>query len=201
MAIIEDPVANLLASIRKCTFCEGLALGPRPIVQMHRDARILIAGQAPGQITHHKGIPFDDPSGERLRDWLGVDRETFYDPHKFAIIPMGFCYPGKGKGGDLPPRPECAQKWRSALLATLENIELTLVVGQYALEWHLGAQRAKTLTQTVANWRQHWPQTLPLPHPSPRNMRWFKQNPWYEAEILPVLKTRVRAILAVSNRS
>ncbi len=188
-------VAGLLASIRQCQICEGLDLGPRPIVQAHAESRILIAGQAPGQITHRKGIPFDDPSGNRLRDWLGIDREAFYDRRKFAIVPMGFCYPGKGKSGDLPPRSECAEKWHCDLLGRLENIELTLVIGQYALEWHLGDVRAKTLTETVKNWHQFWPDKLPLPHPSPRNIRWFKQNPWFETEILPVLKERVQKIL------
>jgi len=194
----REPVAPLLETIRACQICQGLDLGPRPIVQVHGDARILIAGQAPGQRTHHKGIPFDDPSGERLRDWLGVGREVFYNARKFAIVPMGFCYPGKGKSGDLPPRRECAEKWRSELLGRLENIELVLVIGQYALDWHLGDRRAKTLTETVVNWRQHWPNILPLPHPSPRNIRWFRQNQWFETEILPVLKARVEEILSRS---
>ena len=189
-------LSTLLTSIRNCQICKDLPLGPRPIVQADSLSKILIVGQAPGQVTHRKGIPFDDPSGERLRDWLGVDRKAFYDPKNFAILPMGFCYPGKGKSGDLPPRPECAPKWRTDIMAKLTNIELTIIVGQYALEWHLGAARSKTLTQTVTNWRQHWPSHLPLPHPSPRNIRWFKQNQWFEEEILPVLKSRVQKILS-----
>ena len=199
MTIAEDPTDTLLHSIRACEICEGLPLGPRPIVQAHSAARILIAGQAPGQRTHHKGIPFDDPSGERLRDWLGVTRDEFYDPGKFAVVPMGFCYPGKGKSGDLPPRSECAPAWRTQLLGGLPDLELTLVIGMYALDWHLGDKRAKTLTDTVSNWRSFWPEVLPLPHPSPRNIRWFKTNGWFEADILPALKTRVREILLGSR--
>lgn len=188
-------VAKLLRSIRKCEICEGLPLGPRPIVQASAKSKILIAGQAPGQITHRKGVPFDDPSGNRLRDWLRVSREEFYDPNNFAIVPMGFCYPGKGKSGDLPPRPECAENWHEDLLSKLENIELKLVIGQYALAYYLGEGREKTLTETVRNWRNHWPKILPLPHPSPRNMRWFKSNGWFDDEVLPVLRERVREVL------
>ncbi len=187
---------SLLSEVRACTICEGLPLGPRPILQASAMARVLLVGQAPGRITHEKGRPFDDPSGERLRDWLGVDRATFYDPRRFAIIPMGFCYPGTGKGGDLPPRPECAPAWRQRLLAALEQVELTLVIGQYAHDWHLGAAKRKTLRETVAAWREFWPDRLPLPHPSPRNIRWFRQNPWFEADILPELKTRVGELIS-----
>lgn len=186
---------ELLASIRACQICPDLPLGPRPIVQASDKSKILIAGQAPGQITHKKGIPFDDPSGNRLREWLGVSRDAFYDADSFAIVPMGFCYPGKSKSGDLPPRVECAPQWRQELLKGLKQVELTLVIGQYALDWHLGEQREKTLTATVANWRLHWPTTLPLPHPSPRNIRWFRQNPWFADEILPALRARVQKIL------
>ena len=186
---------TLLGSIRACSLCGGLPLGPRPIVQAHHDSRILIAGQAPGQRTHEKGIPFDDPSGKRLRDWLGVDREEFYDSKIFAIVPMGFCYPGRGLTGDLPPRPECAPKWRNQLLGELQNIEFTLVIGHYALDWHLGDQRLKTLTDTVLHWRSGWPDILPLPHPSPRNNRWLRNNQWFDKEVLPALKTRIRNIL------
>jgi len=186
---------SLLDSIRACTLCRDLPLGPGPIVQAHPEARILIAGQAPGQRTHRKGIPFDDPSGERLRDWLGVDRETFYDATRIAVAPMGFCYPGKGKSGDLPPRAECAPAWRENLLKGMKNIELTLVIGQYAMDWHLGDRRQSTLTGTVENWRAFWPEILPLPHPSPRNVRWFKQNPWFESDVLPALRRRVREVI------
>jgi len=188
-------VTKLLTSIRICQICTGLPLGPRPIIQASAKSKILIAGQAPGQITHHKGIPFDDPSGERLRLWLGIDRNTFYNPENFAIIPMGFCYPGKGKSGDLPPRAECAKTWHDDLLASLHNIELKLVIGQYAHAYYLGDSRQKTLTETVINWRTHWPDILPLPHPSPRNISWFKRNEWFERNVLPVLQVRVREVL------
>lgn len=181
----------LLADVRACTLCAGLPLGPRPILQLDPRARILIAGQAPGKRAHESGTPFDDPSGDRLRDWMGITRETFYDATKIAILPMGFCYPGTGESGDLPPRPECAEAWRRKLLAQLPNLDLTLIIGQYALNWHVPEARSQTLTETVKNWRTHWPQILPLPHPSPRNNRWLKTNPWFEEEILPRLRARI----------
>lgn len=193
-------IESLLAEIRACTACQGkgmdLPLGPRPILQASEHARILIVGQAPGRITHAKGRPFDDPSGNRLRDWLGIDRETFYDPARFAIIPMGFCFPGTGKGGDMPPRAECAPLWRRKLLERLPNIELTILLGQYAHEWHLKGSLGASLSERASRWREHWPDLLPLPHPSPRNMAWFKRHPWFEAEVLPALRTRVAGILA-----
>jgi uracil-DNA glycosylase len=186
----------LLAEVRACRLCEAhLPLGPRPVVQLDARARILIAGQAPGRRVHASGLPFDDPSGDRLRDWLGVDRAVFYDPARLAIVPMGFCYPGTGTSGDLPPRPECAPAWRAKLLANLGKLELTLAIGQYAQRWHLGPSR-RSLTEVVRGWRDHWPATLPLPHPSPRNNRWLRNNPWFEAEVVPVLRERVAAILA-----
>ena len=188
-------VENLLTSIRQCEICKDLPLGPRPIIQASAKSKILIAGQAPGQITHRKGIPFDDPSGERLRQWLGVERKAFYDRENFAVVPMGFCYPGKGKSGDLPPRLECAENWHDELLTSLQNIELKLIIGQYALAYYLGDKCEKTLTETVLNWQTHWPEILPLPHPSPRNISWFKRNGWFEAEVLPILRQRVRAVL------
>lgn len=188
-------VDNLLSQVRSCSICEGLPLGPRPILQAGSEAKILIAGQAPGRITHNKGIPFDDPSGNRLRDWLGISREIFYDPTKIAIIPMGFCFPGTGKGGDLPPRKECAAKWREPLLEQLENIELTLVIGQYAQDWHIDDGVKMTLTNRVLQWQDYMPTMLPLPHPSPRNNMWFKRNPWFEMDVLPALKTRVHALV------
>jgi uracil-DNA glycosylase len=163
---------------------------------MHPSARILIAGQAPGRRAHERGVPFDDPSGERLRDWLGVDKATFYDASRIAILPMGFCFPGTGKGGDLPPRAECAPAWRKRLLKSLPNIELTLVIGRYAHQWHLGERQSATLTETVADWRAFWPAFLPLPHPSPRNVRWIRQNAWFEKEVLPVLVRRVEELLS-----
>ena len=163
---------------------------------MHPSARILIAGQAPGRKVHETGVPFDDASGDRLRTWLGVSRETFYDARQIAILPMGFCYPGTGKSGDLPPRPECAPAWREKLLARLKSLELTLVIGQYAQDYHL-PDAGESLTEVVRAWRKHWPRVLPLPHPSPRNNIWLKKNPWFEAELLPVLRDRVAKVLAV----
>ena len=186
----------LLAQIRACTRCApDLPHGVRPVVQASTGAPILIAGQAPGRKVHQSGLPFDDPSGDRLRRWLGVDRETFYDSRKFAIVPMGFCYPGTGKSGDLPPRPECAPLWQDKLQAALPAIRLRLAIGQYAQAWHLGAARGRTLTETVKTWRAHWPDILPMPHPSPRNQLWLKTNPWFEAEVIPVLQQRVAALL------
>ena len=165
---------ELLVQVRACTICSGLPLGPRPILQASAGARVLIVGQAPGSKTHAKGRPFDDASGKRLRQWLGVTEAQFYDPDLFAILPMGFCYPGTGAGGDLPPRAECAPAWRRPLLEAMPAIELTLVLGQYALDWHAGDSRSKTLTETVRRWQEFWPELLPLPHPSPRNNRWLR---------------------------
>ena len=156
---------------------------------------MLIVGQAPGRITHHKGIPFDDPSGDRLRAWLGVDRSVFYDAQKLAIVPMGFCFPGTGKGGDLPPRTECAATWRDRILETLAHVELTLVIGRYAIDWHLPNYSKSTVTEAVKSWQSHWPKQLILPHPSPRNNRWLKQNPWFERDILPPLRDRVAQLV------
>lgn len=191
MADASDKLELLLTEVRACQICSGLPLGPKPLLQAGPGSKILIAGQAPGSKTHDKGRPFDDASGKRLRKWLGVTEEQFYDPDIFAIIPMGFCFPGTGKGGDLPPRKECAPAWRQSLLDNLPNIELTLVLGQYALDWHLGAAKSKTLTETVLRWQEFWPGILPLPHPSPRNIRWFKANAWFEKDVVPVLRGRV----------
>ena len=185
----------LLGKARECTLCEAqLPLGPRPVLQLHPQARILIAGQAPGLKVHKTGIPFDDASGERLREWLGVSASEFYDAKRIAIMPMGFCYPGKGKSGDLPPRPECAPKWREPLLQGLNNIQLTLVIGQYAMAYHLPSESRK-VTEVVANWRAHWPEVVPLPHPSPRNNIWLKRNPWFAEQVIPLLQQRVRQIV------
>lgn len=185
----------LLAEVRACTLCAShLPLGPRPVLQMQASARILIASQAPGRKVHDTGIPFNDASGERLRAWLGISREVFYDPKQIAILPMGFCFPGTGKSGDLPPRPECAVKWRKTLLARLKKLQLTLVIGQYAMAYHLPG-KSGTLTEVVRDWRKYWPLTVPLPHPSPRNNLWLKRNPWFERELIPVLRDRVSAVL------
>lgn len=188
-------LTELLAEVRACRICaDSLPLGPRPVVQADSSARILIVGQAPGLKVHETGIPFNDPSGDRLRDWLGMSRDVFYDPEKVAILPMGFCYPGRGKSGDNPPRPECAPAWRQKLLDLLPNIELTLLVGRYAQEWHLG--KGPNLTERVRRWREVWPQQVPMPHPSPRNNLWLRRNPWFEQELLPPLRERVAWILA-----
>ncbi len=185
----------LLADVRGCRHCRDLPLGPRPVLQAGASARILIAGQAPGRKVHASGQPFTDASGDRLRDWLGIGPDVFYDAQQVAIVPMGFCYPGSGPAGDLPPRPECAPRWREKVLGKLPHLELTLVIGQYALAYHL-PQAGATVTEAVQTWREHWPQVVPLPHPSPRNNRWLRSNPWFEAELVPALRARVAAVLA-----
>jgi uracil-DNA glycosylase len=191
-----ESVRALLAEVRACTICApSLSHGVRPLVQLDPRARILVVGQAPGRKVHASGIPFDDASGERLRAWLGVDREEFYDPRLFAILPMGFCYPGTGASGDLPPRPECAPAWRARVLAQLPDIRLTLVIGQYALAYHLPDTRG-AVTDAVRDWRRHWPSTIVLPHPSPRNNSWLSRNPWFAHDVLPSLQQRVREVLS-----
>ncbi len=186
---------QLLIRVRTCKICEPILKdGVRPVLQASKHAKILIAGQAPGSKVHATGIPFDDPSGDRLRDWMGIDKETFYNSQKIAILPMAFCYPGKGKSGDLPPPPICAKTWRNQLLQAMPEIELTLVIGQYALGWHL-KNREKNLTETVRNWDVYGENVIPLPHPSPRNNIWLKKNPWFETDVLPMLKSRVNKIL------
>ena len=185
----------LLNSVKSCNLCDNLPLGPRPILQASSNARVLIAGQAPGRITHEKGIAFDDPSGKRLRDWMGVTPTMFYDAEKIAILPMGFCFPGAGKSGDLPPRSECASNWRKPLLARLPNVEFTIIIGRYAMDWHVRDTKKISLTEHAKSWREKLPSKLVLPHPSPRNNRWLKQNPWFEKDVLPCLKERVHNLL------
>ncbi|WPZ13369.1 uracil-DNA glycosylase family protein [Nitratireductor rhodophyticola] len=199
---------TLLTRIRACRICVEEPAGtplphePRPVVVGSRSARILIAGQAPGTRVHASGLPFDDRSGDRLRDWLEVDRPTFYDPSCFAIAPMGFCFPGlDAKGGDLPPRRECAPAWRAQLMEAMPQIELVLVIGQYAQAWHLGGERSRTLTETVRDWRRLLaldlrPRVLPLPHPSWRNTGWLKKNLWFERDLLPVLREEIHRLLS-----
>ena len=188
--------ADLLRQVRACTLCAAhLPMGVRPVLQVHSAAKILVVGQAPGSKVHQSGIPFDDASGERLRLWMGIDKATFYDDQRIAILPMGFCFPGTGKSGDLAPRKECAPAWRQALLALLPEIELTLVIGSYAQAWHMRDAQADNLTETVRAWQTAWPSLLPLPHPSPRNNIWLKQNPWFAEQVLPVLQQRVQQIL------
>ena len=196
----------LLGEIGACRRCieapSGSALPhePRPVLQVAEKARICISGQAPGTRVHESGVPFTDPSGDRLRDWLGVTEEVFYDASRIAIVPMGFCFPGlDAKGGDLPPRRECAPLWRERVFEQLPNLQLVLLVGQYAQKWHLGPGRPKSLTDTVKAWRDYTgetPSQLPLPHPSWRNNAWLKRNPWFEDEVLPYLKSEIERILA-----
>ncbi|TCU12830.1 uracil-DNA glycosylase [Rhizobium sullae] len=203
-------LADLHGEIARCRVCRDAPLRaddplphePRPIVVMSSVARILIAGQAPGLRVHESGIPFNDASGDRLRGWLQVDRETFYDPDRFAIVPMGFCFPGYGaKGSDLPPRRECAPLWRQKVIDRMPQIELVLTVGQYAQAWHMGGLRQPSMTETVKAWRETLfsnlnPAVLPLPHPSWRNSGWLKRNPWFEEELLPVLRDRVKLLIS-----
>lgn len=187
---------RLLTDIRACRICEAhLPLGPRPVLQAGVGARILIAGQAPGKRVHESGIPWQDASGKRLRQWLQMDETTFYDPEQVALVPMGFCYPGKAGSGDAPPRPECRATWHPRLLPLLPNIGLTLLIGQYAQAYFLGARRKGNLTATMRAWHEYLPSQLPLPHPSPRNVAWFKANPWFEGEVLPTLRKQVAGLL------
>lgn len=181
---------RLLAEIRGCRLCaDHLPLGPRPVVRAAPTATMLIIGQAPGTKVHESGIPWNDRSGDRLRDWLQMDRDRFYDESRIAIMPMGFCYPGvDARGGDKPPRPECAPAWHERLMAELPAVSVTLLVGQYAQARYLGKARAPTLTETVQRWRDFAPKTWPLPHPSWRNTHWLKRNPWFEADLLPALR-------------
>mgnify|MGYP001552749164 CR=1 FL=1 len=193
----RDLLPGLLRQIRACRHCAAdLPLGPRPVLQVARGARLMLCGQAPGTKVHLSGRPFDDRSGDRLRAWLGIDKATFYDASRIAIVPMGFCYPGvDARGGDRPPRPECAPAWRDRLLPLLPEVELTLLIGQYAMAWHLGPRHRASLTETVAAWRDYLPRQLPLPHPSWRNTGWLKRNPWFERELVPVLQAEVRRLV------
>jgi len=191
----------LLKDIRACRLCmeapdkTPLPHEPRPVLQASKQARLAIFGQAPGNLVHQTGVPFNDPSGDRLREWMGLASEEFYDPKKLAIIPMGFCFPGyDAKGGDLPPRKECARAWRDELMAALPNIETAILVGGYAQKWHLKDGNRKTLTETVKAWREFAPQYFPTPHPSWRNNVWLKKNPWFEADVLPALRRRVKRL-------
>lgn len=198
---MKTDIDELLGTIRACSHCEAhLPLGPRPVLRAHASARILIIGQAPGTKVHATGIPWNDPSGDRLRSWMDVDSDTFYDERRFAIIPMGFCYPGKGKSGDLPPRPECAPLWHERLLASLPQIELTLLIGQYAQRYYLGNSSKKNLTETVRAFDEYLPRYLPLPHPSPRNQMWLRKNPWFEREVVSVLRDRLRRVCVIGLR-
>jgi uracil-DNA glycosylase len=188
---------TLLKEVHACKKCESLLpLEPNPVLQFHPNAKILIAGQAPGLKAHIAKKPFDDASGERLRTWLKLDKDIFYDAQKVAILPMGFCFPGSGKLGDLAPRPECAQHWRARLMAQLPNIALTIVIGQYAYQYYYPNAKG-TLTDAVKSWRLDWPHQIVLPHPSPRNNIWLKRNTWLSTDVLPVLQEGVKSLMTV----
>lgn len=188
----REGLPELLARIRACEVCRDLPLGPRPIIQAHPNARVAIIGHAPGRLVHASGIPWDDFSGTRLRNWLGISREDFYDPTKVALVGMGFCYPGTGKSGDLPPRPECAPLWHKEVFAHLRGDIPQILVGRYALDYYLGKRRKATLGETVRAWKEYLPRFLVLPHPSGRNNGWLKLNPWFEDEALPQMRTIFR---------
>jgi uracil-DNA glycosylase len=191
--------SSLLEEVRSCTICAAeLELGPRPIVQLSPQAKILIAGQAPGRRVHESGVAFKDASGDRLRAWMGITPDSFYDPTQVAILPMGFCYPGTGASGDLPPRQECAPAWRERIMGQLTQVRLTLVIGAYAQQFHLPAA-PRTVTETVRSWREYGPEVVPLPHPSPRNNVWLKRNGWFEEELVPELRLRVSTALLGTN--
>lgn len=187
---------HLLTEIRNCEVCKKhLPLGPRPIVSAHVDSKSAIIGQAPGSKVHATGVPWDDPSGKQLRKWLGVTDEQFYDEKLFALIPMGFCYPGKGKSGDLPPRPECEPLWHQKLLQQMPNLKFSILIGQYAQNHYLGSRRERTLTETVRNFKNYLPDYFVLPHPSPRNRFWLTKNPWFDKEVLPELRGLVNELV------
>jgi uracil-DNA glycosylase len=190
---------KLLVQVRACTVCaEYLPHGTRPIVQLAATAPIVIIGQAPGRRVHESGVPWDDPSGNRLRSWLDLTPEQFYDPTQVAILPMGFCYPGSASSGDLPPRPECAPLWHEQLLEHLPANRLEVIIGTYAQKKYIAAP-GKNLTETVSNWQQYLPGQIVMPHPSPRNQAWFKRNPWFETDAIPAVQDRVREVLADSH--
>ena len=187
---------NLLKEIRACATCvPHLELGPNPILTAHPESKIILIGQAPGLKVHNSSIPWDDKSGDNLRSWMGIDKESFYDPKQIALIPMGFCYPGKGKSGDLPPRKECAPLWHEKLLSEMKNVKLTILVGQYAQGYYLRERRKSNLTETVQHFEEFLPMHFVLPHPSPRNNIWQAKNSWFKEEVLPELKKQVKSIL------
>lgn len=188
---------KLLKKIRDCTLCEAhLPFAPRPILSFSSQARIVITGQAPGLKAHESGTPWNDASGERLREWLGISQDIFYDASKIAIVPMGFCYPGRGKSGDAPPRPECSEKWMGEIQERLTKIKLRILIGAYAIHYFL---KAEDVTETVKHWKQFYPDVIPLPHPSPRNNIWLKKNRWFENELVPVLQKSVRKTLSLKQ--
>ncbi|MEQ7799922.1 uracil-DNA glycosylase family protein [Pedobacter sp. ASV1-7] len=187
---------NLIANIRQCKVCEPyLELGANPIISASKKSKIVIIGQAPGRIVHQTGIPWNDKSGDSLRNWLGVDKAMFYNEDIFALVPMGFCFPGKGKSGDLPPRKECAPLWHNKLLDFMQEVKLILLIGQYAQHYYLQDRCKTTLTETVKSYREYLPQYLPLPHPSPRNNIWMSKNKWFQTDVLTILKDQIKAVV------
>lgn len=191
---------DLLSEIRNCTTCNGLLPNaPKPVVHASAKSKIVVIGQAPGRKVQESGIPWDDASGNNLRDWMGVDKETFYNDTLFALMPMGFCYPGTGKSGDLPPRRECAPMWHQQIINSMPEVKLTLLIGQYAQKYYLKNMAKKNLTETVKNFHEYMPEYFPLPHPSPRNNIWLKKNQWFKLDLLPILKAEVGLILKSSN--
>ncbi|MGY3793458.1 uracil-DNA glycosylase family protein [uncultured Aquimarina sp.] len=187
---------SLLSDISKCDVCASkLALGPRPVVSASEHSKIVIIGQAPGSVVHKSGIPWDDKSGQNLRSWMGIDNETFYNPEVVALIPMGFCYPGKGKSGDLPPTKECAPLWHPKLLNQMSNVQLTLLIGAYSQNYYLGNRLKRTLTESVKNYKEYLPDYFVLPHPSPRNNIWQAKNEWFKNEVLPTLQRTIEKII------
>jgi len=191
-------MSKLIREIKCCTLCEShLPLGPKPILAGNAKSKIAIVSQAPGRIAHESGIPFMDPSGKNLRNWLGVDQDTFYNEDYFAIAPMGFCYPGKGKGGDLPPRFECAPTWHPQLFEMLKGLEIKLLIGQYSQKAYLGKERKRTLTDTVKSFAEYLPEYFPLPHPSPRNGIWMRNNPWFEEDVIQALRQKVKQLINI----
>lgn len=187
---------QLLDDIKSCTICKSkLPHAPNPVVTGSKTSKIVIIGQAPGRKVHETGIPWNDPSGDLLRNWMGVEKKIFYDSAQIALMPMGFCYPGKGKSGDLPPRPECAPRWHKELLAQMPEIRLLVLIGQYSQRYYLPKLRRENLTETVRHFTDYLPEYFVLPHPSPRNRVWLRNNPWFEKDVLPVFRERVCSLL------
>ncbi|MFC3414928.1 uracil-DNA glycosylase family protein [Algoriphagus hitonicola] len=187
---------SLISAVKDCRICEPfLPLGPRPVISISKESKILIIGQAPGTRVHKTGIPWNDPSGDELRRWLDVDRDQFYDPKTFGIMPMGFCYPGRGKGGDLPPRPECAPHWHAKLMNIMPNVKLTLLIGDFAQRYYLGKSRMQNLTETVRSFEDYLPDYFPLVLPSPRNRLWMRKNDWFESDVIPRLRERLNSLI------
>jgi uracil-DNA glycosylase len=197
---VSDKLTAIIRQVERCDICaQYLPNPPRPVFSASSSASILVAGQAPGRLAHETGIPFNDPSGDRLRDWMGIDRDTFYDVNRIALVPMAFCYPGTGTSGDLPPRKECADTWRQQILDAMPSISLTLLVGSYSVAWHLAHEKPdrgkRSLTEAVRDWRRYAPAVIPMPHPSPRNNLWLRRNPWFEEELVPYMRERVGSVL------